>query len=37
MGERRFVMAPLRDIAPDLVPADWEQRAGGQVAQLGVL
>lgn len=37
MAERRFVMAPLRDIAPELVPPDWEQRAGGQVTRLGEL
>ena len=37
MAERRFVMAPLRDIAPDLVPDDWEERADGQVMRLGEL
>jgi dihydroneopterin aldolase / 2-amino-4-hydroxy-6-hydroxymethyldihydropteridine diphosphokinase len=26
MWERRFVMAPLADIAPELVPADWNER-----------
>ena len=26
MWERRFVMAPLADVAPDKVAADWEQR-----------
>ncbi len=31
MWERRFVMAPLADLAPDLVPADWEDRAEGRV------
>ena len=31
MWERRFVLAPLSDIAPGRLPADWEQRlpAGG--------
>jgi len=37
MSERRFVMAPLRDVAPDLVPHDWEERAAGQVTLLGEL
>lgn len=37
MAERRFVMAPLRDIAPDLVPDNWEQQAAGQVTLLGEL
>ena len=25
MHQRPFVLAPLRDVAPDLVPEDWEQ------------
>ena len=31
LHERAFVLAPLRDVAPDLVPADWAARvdAGG--------
>lgn len=37
MAERRFVMAPLADIAPELVPADWEERAAGSVARVGML
>jgi len=37
MAERRFVMAPLRDVAPDLVPEDWEERARGQATRLGAL
>jgi len=37
MGERRFVMAPLADVAPDVVPAGWEQRAAGTVTRLGPL
>ncbi len=35
MFERRFVVAPLADVAPDLVPPDWEQRAHGVVHCLG--
>lgn len=31
MWERRFVMAPLADLAPELVPPDWEDRAEGRV------
>lgn len=34
MGERRFVLAPLRDLAPDLVPADAVARAEGHVRRL---
>ncbi len=37
MAERRFVMAPLKDVAPDLVPDDWEERAAGQVTPVGEL
>jgi 2-amino-4-hydroxy-6-hydroxymethyldihydropteridine diphosphokinase len=37
MGERRFVLAPLRDLAPELVPAAQLARADGQVALLGPL
>lgn len=37
MWERRFVMAPLHDVAPDLCPPDWEQRADGAVTRLGPL
>ena len=37
MAERRFVMAPLADLAPDLVPADWAEHAGGHVTPLGEL
>jgi 2-amino-4-hydroxy-6-hydroxymethyldihydropteridine diphosphokinase len=31
MWERRFVLQPLDDLAPHLLPADWDQRlpAGG--------
>jgi 2-amino-4-hydroxy-6-hydroxymethyldihydropteridine diphosphokinase len=31
MWDRRFVLAPLRDLAPDLVPADAVARAEGHV------
>jgi 2-amino-4-hydroxy-6-hydroxymethyldihydropteridine diphosphokinase len=34
MYERRFVMAPLADLAPDLVPDDWNERAEGHVHQV---
>jgi 2-amino-4-hydroxy-6-hydroxymethyldihydropteridine diphosphokinase len=34
MYERRFVMAPLADLAPDLIPADWNERAEGHVHQV---
>ena len=37
MQVRRFVMAPLADIAPELVPADWESRVDGTVEPAGTL
>ena len=37
MWQRRFVLAPLADLAPDLVPPDVLERAGGSVACLGTL
>ena len=37
MFERRFVMAPLADVAPDLVPPDWETQAQGSVVRRGPL
>jgi len=37
MRERRFVMAPLADLAPDLVPADWKERSEGRVELVGYL
>lgn len=37
MWERRFVLAPLRDVAPDLVPDDVWARAGGTVERVGTL
>ena len=35
MWERRFVVAPLGDLAPDLVPEGWEGRVAGDVAPAG--
>ena len=35
MYERRFVMAPLAELAPDLVPDDWNDRAEGRVRRIG--
>ncbi|HVX23066.1 MAG TPA: 2-amino-4-hydroxy-6-hydroxymethyldihydropteridine diphosphokinase [Acidimicrobiales bacterium] len=37
LWERRFVVAPLADLAPDLVDAAALDAAGGQVARLGML
>jgi len=37
MHERRFVMAPLADLAPELVPPDWEDRVEGSVRCAGSL
>jgi 2-amino-4-hydroxy-6-hydroxymethyldihydropteridine diphosphokinase len=37
MHERRFVMAPLADLAPDLGPEDWEDRVEGRVRPIGPL
>jgi 7,8-dihydro-6-hydroxymethylpterin-pyrophosphokinase len=37
MRVRRFVMAPLADIAPDVAGPDWEDRAEGRVELLGPL
>jgi 2-amino-4-hydroxy-6-hydroxymethyldihydropteridine diphosphokinase len=31
MYERRFVLAPLADLAPDLVPEGWDARVAGEV------
>lgn len=36
MRERRFVLEPLRDLAPDLVPDDLD-RLGGRVRNAGTL
>jgi 2-amino-4-hydroxy-6-hydroxymethyldihydropteridine diphosphokinase len=35
MGERRFVLAPLADLAPELVPEGWEARVAGEVHPVG--
>ena len=37
MRERAFVMAPLADLAPDVVDRDWRQRAEGHVHRVGDL
>jgi 2-amino-4-hydroxy-6-hydroxymethyldihydropteridine diphosphokinase len=38
MWQRGFVLAPLRDLAPDLVPEDWAQTVEAQgVHRLGAL
>lgn len=37
MWERRFVLAPLRQLAPDLVSEESEIRSGGEVTRLGRL
>jgi 2-amino-4-hydroxy-6-hydroxymethyldihydropteridine diphosphokinase len=37
MRERRFVLRPLADVAPDLVPEGWEERATGEVRRVGSL
>lgn len=37
MTLRRFVMAPLADVAPDLAPSGWETQADGEVRMVGGL
>ena len=37
MRQRRFVMAPLADIAPDVAGPDWRDRAEGHVDRVGPL
>ena len=37
MLERRFVMAPLAELAPDVVPPNWSDRAEGRVRMVGPL
>ena len=35
MWERRFVLAPLADLAPELLPEGWEARLAGEVHPAG--
>ncbi len=37
MHERRFVLRALADLAPELVPEGWEDRAAGAVWPVGTL
>lgn len=37
MRERRFVMVPLTEIAPDVAGRDWQAMAEGEVALAGTL
>jgi len=37
MTSRRFVMAPLADVAPDLAPPGWQTQADGEVHMVGGL
>ncbi|MBU3700685.1 MAG: 2-amino-4-hydroxy-6-hydroxymethyldihydropteridine diphosphokinase [Acidimicrobiia bacterium] len=37
MWKRRFVMAPLADLAPDLTGDDWADQAEGRVDRVGSL
>lgn len=37
MRSRRFVMAPLADLAPDVAGDDWSDRAEGRVDRVGPL
>jgi 2-amino-4-hydroxy-6-hydroxymethyldihydropteridine diphosphokinase len=37
MWERRFVLAPLAELAPDLVPAEALAGAQGEVRRIGTL
>ena len=37
MHERRFLLAPLADLAPELAPEGWEQSATGDVRLVGSL
>lgn len=37
MWERRFVLEPLGDLAPELLPDGWEDRAVGEVTRIGPL
>ncbi len=37
MWRRRFVVEPLADVAPELVPKDWQGQVDGVVRQVGSL
>ena len=37
MWERRFVLEPLRDVAPELLPDGWEVGVDGRVDRVGPL
>lgn len=37
MWERRFVLAPLAELAPELLPAGWDAGLAGRVAPAGTL
>ena len=37
MWERRFVVAPLADLAPELPPPGWERGVAGRVRRVGTL
>jgi 2-amino-4-hydroxy-6-hydroxymethyldihydropteridine diphosphokinase len=37
MTSRRFVMAPLADVAPDLAAPGWQKQAEGEVRKVGEL
>jgi len=37
LWERRFVVAPLSDLAPELAPEGWESRLAGNVVPAGSL
>jgi 2-amino-4-hydroxy-6-hydroxymethyldihydropteridine diphosphokinase len=37
MHERRFVLEPLRELAPELLADDWHLHAEGEVTRLGPL
>jgi len=37
MWERRFVLAPLSDLAPDLVPREVLDRTDGEITRVGTL